>query len=583
MLFALAVGAFGAAGARAATRYAAPSAQGSGDCSSPTNSCTLGTAVSGSGQGDTVIVAGDEGTYGTASTPLAATIADPAADAPGAIEGAPGQSRPVIYTDANPGLDLFGTSSVAGQLVATSVSDLDIEELASGLPTALRVSGNVDHTVVRSLNGAFQACEPFGLSPPQTEVISNSLCVAHNGNALGEASSGSPQTQSVTLRNDTLYATGLNARGIEYSIGGFGFTVSVAATNVIAHGDDSDVLANQFNGGSASITLDHSNYATVFQGGGATATLAGTGSNQTSAPEFINPAAEDFHEAVGSPTIDAGATDPANSTTDLDGNPRTIGPATDIGAYEFVPAPTCNPLVTATAFGRPLTIQLQCSDPLGAAVAYAIVGAPAHGTLSLAAATGQALYTPAPGYSGPDAFNYGATSIHGTSAVAMASITVGAAPLVAPITALLGPPVLAGVSETAKTWREGNALARLAAKMKKKQKTKTKLPVGTTFSFSLNEQASMSFAFTQQLSGRRVGHECVAQTNKNQHRQACKSTVMAGTLAFIGHAGINKVIFQGRISSSKKLKPGTYTLTVTATNSAGVHSAPVSLRFTIVR
>jgi hypothetical protein len=93
----------------------------------------------------------------------------------------------------------------------------------------------------------------------------------------------------------------------------------------------------------------------------------------------------------------------------------------------------------------------------------------------------------------------------------------------------------------------------------------------------------MSFAFTQQLSGSRVGHECVAQTNKNQHRRACKRTVVAGTLAFIGHAGINKVIFQGRISSSKKLKPGTYTLTVTATNSAGVHSAPISLRFTIVR
>jgi hypothetical protein len=381
----------------------------------------------------------------------------------------------------------------------------------------------------------------------------------------------------VTLRNDTLYATGLNARGIEYSIGGF--TVSVGATNVIAHGDDFDVLANQFNGGSASVALDHSNYATVSQGGGATATLAGTGSNQTAAPRFVNVAANDFHEAVGSPTIDAGATDPANGVSDLDGNPRTIGSSTDIGAYEFVPAPTCNPLGTATAFGRPITIQLQCSDLLGAALAYAIVGAPAHGTLSLGAVTGQALYTPAPGYSGPDAFSYDATSIHGTSAVATASITVGAAPLLLPVTPPLGAPILAGVGETAKTWREGNALASISAK----KKSRTKLPVGTTFSFSLNEEASVSFTFTQQLSGRRVGHKCVAQTSKNRHRRACKRSVMAGTLALAGHAGSNKVAFQGRLSSSKKLTPGTYTVTVTATNSRGERSAAVSLKFTIVR
>jgi hypothetical protein len=58
---------------------------------------------------------------------------------------------------------------------------------------------------------------------------------------------------------------------------------------------------------------------------------------------------------------------------------------------------------------------------------------------------------------------------------------------------------------------------------------------------------------------------------------------MAGTLALAGHAGSNKVAFQGRLSSSKKLTPGTYTVTVTATNSRGERSAAVSLKFTIVR
>ena len=54
-----------------------------------------------------------------------------------------------------------------------------------------------------------------------------------------------------------------------------------------------------------------------------------------------------------------------------------------------------------------------------------------------------------------------------------------------------------------------------------------------------------------------------------------------GTLSFTGH-GAMKVAFQGRISRSKKLKPGRYTLVVTATNSAGRRSPPQALSFTIV-
>jgi hypothetical protein len=388
------------------------------------------------------------------------------------------------------------------------------------------------------------------------------------------------------LRNDTFYASkagGGNGADLFVDNDGSGAgELEITASNTIIRGSATDIVTHtEASGGGTQalkVALDHSNYATVNTSLGGTVTPANTAANQSAAPLFVNASGGDLHEATGSPTIDAGATDPANGATDLDGNPRTIGPATDIGAYEFA-APTCYPLGTATAFGRPITIQLQCSDPLGAAVAYAVLGAPAHGTLSLDAASGRALYTPAPGYSGPDAFSYDATSIHGTSAVATASITVGAAPLPPSITVPLGAPILSSVSETAKTWREGNALARISAK----KKNKTKPPVGTTFSFSLNVEASVSFIFTQQLSGRRVGHNCVAQTNKNRRRQACKRTVTAGTLSFPGHAGINRVVFQGRISSSKKLKPGIYALTVNATNSAGAGSAPVSLRFTIVR
>jgi hypothetical protein len=41
------------------------------------------------------------------------------------------------------------------------------------------------------------------------------------------------------------------------------------------------------------------------------------------------------------------------------------------------------------------------------------------------------------------------------------------------------------------------------------------------------------------------------------------------------------VSFQGRVSRTKKLKPGRYRLVITASNSAGKKSRPQSLSFTI--
>ena len=81
-------------------------------------------------------------------------------------------------------------------------------------------------------------------------------------------------------------------------------------------------------------------------------------------------------------------------------------------------------------------------------------------------------------------------------------------------------------------------------------------------SFSLNGQATVTFSFTRRVSGR---------------------TVTAGKLTFAGHAGTNKVAFQGRVSAKKELGPGRYTLVITATDSAVTRSAPKSLSFTIVK
>jgi hypothetical protein len=136
------------------------------------------------------------------------------------------------------------------------------------------------------------------------------------------------------------------------------------------------------------------------------------------------------------------------------------------------------------------------------------------------------------------------------------------------------PPNLENVSQSHSTWREGNKLASYSRKKK--------APVGTTFKFVLNQQAVVSFAFTQQVVGRKVKGKCVAQTNGNRRKPSCKRTVTQGILSFSGHSGLNTVSFQGRISSSKKLAFGTYALVITATNATG-QSAKARLNFTIVK
>jgi PKD repeat protein/lysophospholipase L1-like esterase len=166
----------------------------------------------------------------------------------------------------------------------------------------------------------------------------------------------------------------------------------------------------------------------------------------------------------------------------------------------------------------------------------------------------------------------------GTSNAAMLTVLTPMVPGVSQ------PPAITGLAESHGIWREGTRLAQISLTHKNitRRRGKQKPPVGTTFSFSLNEQALMTFSFTEQITGRRVGQTCVATSGKDAKRKTCKRTMTAGTLSFKGHSGSNKLVFQGHISRSKKLGPGRYTAIITATDSAGA-STRKSLSFTIVK
>jgi alpha-tubulin suppressor-like RCC1 family protein len=163
------------------------------------------------------------------------------------------------------------------------------------------------------------------------------------------------------------------------------------------------------------------------------------------------------------------------------------------------------------------------------------------------------------------------TDAYGIQASQALTQAIAAAPV---ITTLDTTPVLSGAKQSHKLWREGKRLAKI---------TRTrKPPVGTTFSFSLNEAARVSLTFKRRVGGRKVKGHCVAVTKANRHKRACKRTVIAGRLAFNGHAGRNKIAFQGRISKHRKLPTGRYTLRIVATAS-GKTSLPSTLSFTIAK
>jgi virginiamycin B lyase len=181
-----------------------------------------------------------------------------------------------------------------------------------------------------------------------------------------------------------------------------------------------------------------------------------------------------------------------------------------------------------------------------------------------------------------------ATSADGQTATASSTYTVLAPPVLGPPVVgppVVGPPVVAPVLGDLKgsraRWREGNAPTQIAS-----HNTHGRPRVGTTFTFTLNTPATVRLVFTTTSSGRlakiKRKHVCAAQTKHNAKLRKCTRTLAAGTVSLNAHSGTNEIVFQGRLSPTRKLKPGTYTVTITATNATGSFK-PRSLKFTIVK
>jgi hypothetical protein len=193
----------------------------------------------------------------------------------------------------------------------------------------------------------------------QNATIRDSVCWNNAGAGNGFGLNTGAISGTITLRNVTAVSSApINARGISLGLNaGANFTID--AKSVIADGTTFDVAASEDMTSSATITLDHSNYATVeLTGGGSpTVTPAGSGTNQTAAPAFVDAVNGDFHQLASfTSTIDLGAVDGSSGTTDIDGDPRTVGSAPDIGADEYVPPPPPPPGGAVTPPSNEFTI-----------------------------------------------------------------------------------------------------------------------------------------------------------------------------------------------------------------------------------
>jgi hypothetical protein len=464
----------------AAQRWVAPTKQGAGDCSSQASAGTIkeGFEMCG-GQ---PLVAGDEIIVTPGSYPITETLHTSESVS---IHGLPGSPRPTIEKSSG---------AVGATLSAPNaqISYLAVENDQGG-GAAISEGASIENVIATATGSD-------GVAILAPTLVRDS--VAQTNGANGVAIETGPGG-SVRAENVTAFSVGPSSYGVEAFADAFRFPVppeecfgfggQVTAENLIAHGAADDLAA--VNAGDCpplpapSITVDHSNYDmshTDTTGG----YITDNGNNQTSAAQtepgaiFLAPGVwpPNLHELATAPTIDGGVASMLGPS-DPDGNPRTLGAAPDIGAFEFVPPPSA-PMPTSVM------------------------------------------------------------------------------------------PTISNLTESNRRWREGNALASISRK---------KPALGTTFSFMLNEPADANLSFTREVGGRRVKGKCVAQTKKNTAKHRCARSVVAGALTFAGHAGGNKVAFQGRISRSRKLKPGRYTLVIAATNTAGQKSAPQMVSFTIVK
>ncbi len=542
----------------AAQRFASPSGTIVAPCTQ-VSPCDLTTAIQGASAGDDVTVTA--GSY-----TLTSMITDSVALT---IHGVAGQPAPVITSSAFTVLQVSNPS--------TTLRRLDLRDTAAG-GGALITNGTLAEQISARGGGSGN-----GTCDIQAGTLRDSVCVASDSGAAGVlAGTGSG---TITLRNVTAINTNPTAGDGLLANGQGSPQLIVNATNVIAHGV-TDIAAKGVGGSdSAKVNVDHSNYVTTSPAAGSS--IVDGGGQQTSAPVFVNAGAFDYHEAANSPTIGAGVDSAANGTLDLDADPRQIA-TTDIGADEFIPAPTIS-LAKATVTGSTSAIVSATINPNGIATTYhvnygktASLGT-ATQTLTLpAATTGQAVQIPLNELDFGTTYHFTVTASNATrsaTTVDQSFTTIGVShdiPTTQPPVTVPPPPPTVPTTPTPAIRSLSLSPSRFASSGHSR-----KVHHGTSIHVTLSQAASVIFTVDMQSTGRIVGTQCRKQTSSNRKKAKCALSKTIGTFSHPLATAATNTGFSGKVRGHA-LAPGSYTLTAVAT-AAGKKSAPRLVKFTVVR
>lgn len=100
-----------------------------------------------------------------------------------------------------------------------------------------------------------------------------------------------------------------------------------------------------------------------------------------------------------------------------------------------------------------------------------------------------------------------------------------------------------------------------------------------TITYTLSEAATVRFQLQKKGKGRKAGKKCVKQTAANKKKPKCPLLKnVGGVFSGTGTVGKNTV----KLPNGKKLKPGRYKLTMTATDAAG-NTTTASTNFTVAK
>jgi len=333
--------------------YAAPTARGSGDCSSWGNACTLQTALAYSSNGHEIWV--EAGLH------------------------YPGTTRNATFALKN-GVKVYGgfagTETSREQrdwvthvtILSGEIGDLDdnsdnIYHVVTG--SGLDSSAMLDGFTISggNANGASPDNRGGGMYNDQSSLTLTNLTFRGNsaiaGGGMYNVESNPVLTNLVFSGNSAVYfggglinyqsspvLTNLTLSGNSADIGGgmYNNAGSPLVNNAILWGDSARYSAEIYNIGSSNPTISTSD----VQGCGGSSswnTACGTdgGGNLDADPLFVDAANGNLHLQTASPAIDTGdnAAVPVGVTTDLDGNLRFIDgdgdriAVVDIGAYEW--------------------------------------------------------------------------------------------------------------------------------------------------------------------------------------------------------------------------------------------------------